>query len=95
MYCNASSLSYLFRGFTSLELGMKTILLNELIIYLVLFALLSLGIHNDLLHTPLDRIALMQEHNAYLHPFIYTTVVYLVFGVIRLSIIGVKRFKLR
>ena len=78
-----------------LKYGMKTLIKNELVIYLVLFTLLAVGVHNDLLHTPLERIGLMIDRSAYIHPFIYTTLVYLFFAVVRYAIIFVKRLKNR
>ena len=72
---------------------MKTIIKNELIIFLVLLFLLSIGAHNDLLHTPLKRLTLMYDEGNFIHPFLYTLLVYILFGIIRLSITWVKRYK--
>lgn len=74
---------------------MKTLIKNELIIYFVLMLLLAFGVHNDLLHTPLERINLMIDRSAYIHPFVYTTITYLFFALVRYAIIIVKRLKKR
>lgn len=74
---------------------MKTLIKNEIIIYFVLLFLLAVGVHNDLLHTPMQRIQLMIDHHAFWHPFVYTAIVYLFFALVRYTITIVKRFKNR
>ncbi len=62
---------------------MKT-LLKEIIIYLLILLILAPLQHGDLLSHPLERFNLMLEHQSYLHPFIWTSIVYVGIGIFRL-----------
>lgn len=57
---------------------MINILKKELIIYTGLLTLLIVLMHPDLLTHPTARLGLMQEKGNYVHPLLYTFIVYLV-----------------
>jgi len=65
--------------------------MKELIIVGGIMVLLALAIHPDLLSDPLGRFNLMQERGNYFHPFLYTVLIYTISGVVRLSLIFLKR----
>jgi hypothetical protein len=44
---------------------------------------LALVQHSDLIFSPLERFAQMQNHGNYLHPFLYAFIVYCVIGLFR------------
>jgi len=56
---------------------MKRIAIKESLIYLTLFAILSLLVHIDLLSAFGDRISHMMERGNFFHPFIYTFILYI------------------
>ena len=57
---------------------MIKILKKELIIYTALLTLFIVLIHPDMLSDPTTRLGLMQEHDNYIHPLLYTFFIYLV-----------------
>ncbi|CAA6808097.1 MAG: Unknown protein [uncultured Sulfurovum sp.] len=54
----------------------KVIIKKELFFYFVIFIVLALISHSDLLSEPLVRLELLIDQENYLHPFLYTFVVY-------------------
>jgi hypothetical protein len=62
----------------------------ELIYFCVILLILAVLQHSDLLHSPMQRANLMAEKENYLHPLLWTSVVYVVVGFFRLI---VKLFK--
>lgn len=57
---------------------MINILKKEFIIYTALLTLLIFLLHPDMLSNPTVRLALMQEHENYIHPLLYTFFAYLI-----------------
>ena len=57
---------------------MINLLKKELTIYTALLTVLIFLIHPDMLSDPTARLGLMQEHENYIHPLLYTFFVYLV-----------------
>jgi H+/Cl- antiporter ClcA len=62
---------------------MKSIVIREMTIYVILLVALALVMHPDLLSNPTERFSLMQERQNYFHPLIYTFVVYLFLFIVR------------
>ena len=56
----------------------------ELLIFVTLLIVLALFMHSDLLTAPLDRLNLMSEKQNYLHPILWTSIIYTIIGFIRL-----------
>lgn len=72
-------------------------MLKQIKIEILYFVAILLGLalmqHSDLLTSPLARVNLMIEKGNYLHPILWTSVLYIVIGFIRV-IVGYI-FKLR
>lgn len=70
---------------------------RELLIYSSILVLLILLMHPDMLSDPAARLGLMQQHQNYIHPLLYSFFVYLVVFVLRAAVawvIGLFRKKL-
>ena len=63
----------------------------EAAVFILLLCVLALFMHPDLLSTPAERITLMQERGNYLHPFLYSGLIYLLLWLLR----GIGRLLLR
>jgi hypothetical protein len=63
---------------------------TEIVYYIIILVLLALVQHSDLMFSPLERFAQMQNHANYTHPFLYAFVVYCVIGLFR----GMAKFLL-
>jgi hypothetical protein len=63
---------------------------KEVLIYLFILTVGAIIIHPDLLYAPLARFEWINERGNYYHPFVISTGVYLLIGVIRLTIRGIK-----
>ena len=61
----------------------KTII-RELIYFSLILLILAFIQHADLLHSPMKRVDLMAEKGNYLHPLLWTSIVYIATGLIRL-----------
>jgi hypothetical protein len=59
---------------------------TELLYFMALLLILALMQHPDLLSSPLERINLMAEKGNFIHPFLWTSGVYLVVGLVRLIV---------
>lgn len=74
-------------------------MLNKIKIELIYFMLILLALaviqHSDLLHSPLERLGLMAEKGNYLHPFLWSSVVYFIVALLRLIVTYLLRFKKR
>jgi len=66
---------------------MLNIIKKEMIIYTALLTLLIFLMHPDMLSNPTIRLGLMQEHENYIHPLLYTFFVYLILYFLR-AVIG-------
>ena len=64
----------------------KLVVKKELLYYLITFVVLALIMHFDLLSNPSARVELMKEKENYLHPFLYSFIVYSVILVLRIII---------
>ena len=64
----------------------KLFIKRELLVYLVIFMLLALVSHGDLLSNPLLRFEMMFEKGNYFHPFLYTFVLYSLILIVRKTI---------
>ncbi|QOY51680.1 hypothetical protein [Candidatus Sulfurimonas baltica] len=67
----------------------------ELLYFLIILIVLALLQHQDLLTSPLKRIDLMREKENYLHPLLWTSIVYSAIGVLRLAIKSIFYLKNR
>ena len=61
----------------------KLIIKKEFFIYLLLFFILALIIHSDLMTSPSSRFDLMYKRGNYFHPFLYTFVIYSILFIFR------------
>ncbi|AFL68598.1 hypothetical protein [Sulfurospirillum barnesii] len=70
---------------------------KECAIFIILLFVLSLGIHmNQWIAYPIEHFKHLAEHQMPYHPLLYTFIVYLLLGIIRLVIHGIiKLFTLR
>lgn len=59
---------------------------TELIYFISILIILALFQHSDLLTSPLERIDTMSQKENYFHPLLWTSIVYLAIGLIRLII---------
>jgi len=66
---------------------------KELLYYTIIFVVLALAQHQDLLSTPLLRLEDMQTQGNYLHPFIWAFVVYILIGSFRWLLGIIMRLK--
>jgi len=64
----------------------KSVVKKEFLYYIVIFLLLALLMHSDLLSNPLARLEIMQEKENYSHPFFYSFIVYSVILILRIII---------
>lgn len=64
---------------------MKRRLLRELLIIALLFLLLGILLHPDLTDAPGLRFERMQALGNWLHPLLYTVIVYTLLGVVRFA----------
>jgi hypothetical protein len=62
---------------------MLKIIKTEIIYFIVILLLLAVLQHADLLSSPLARIGLMAQKGNYLHPLLWTTVVYSALMIVR------------
>ena len=62
---------------------MINIFKKELTIYTALLTVLIFMMHPDMLSDPTVRLGLMQEHENYIHPLLYTFFVYLILYFLR------------
>jgi len=62
---------------------MKSIVIREMTIYVILLVALALLMHPDLLSNPTERFSLMQERKNYFHPLVYTFIIYLFLLIVR------------
>jgi len=56
---------------------------KEILYYLLTLLILALMMHIDLLSNPLARLELMQEKENYLHPFLYSFIIYIIIFILR------------
>ena len=61
----------------------KLAIKREILVYLLIFFVLSLVMHGDLLSDPFSRFQMMNEKENYSHPFLYSFIVYSVLFIIR------------
>ena len=66
---------------------MINILKKEFTIYTALLTVLIFSMHPDMISEPTIRLGLMQEHENYIHPLLYTFFVYLILYFLR-AIVG-------
>jgi ABC-type multidrug transport system fused ATPase/permease subunit len=71
---------------------MINIIKKELIIFTGLLTLLIVLMHPDLLTQPTARLGLMQEKGNYIHPLLYTFIVYLILYFFRFVFSFVMKF---
>lgn len=60
----------------------------ELIYFLAILLLLSVLQHSDLLSSPIQRASLMMERGNFLHPLLWTSIIYIIILALR----GVVKF---
>ena len=61
----------------------KLAIKREILVYIVMFFVLSIVMHSDLLSDPSARFQMMTEKENYSHPFLYTFFVYSILFIIR------------
>ncbi len=59
-------------------------MLKEILYFVIILLILAVVQHQDLLSEPMARFTTMQENGNYLHPFIWTAVVYSIVWIFRL-----------
>jgi hypothetical protein len=64
---------------------------KEVVIYFVLLLFSALLIHSDLLTKPAVRLEMMSDRSNYYHPFVFGFILYLVVGIFRLIVVGIKK----
>ena len=62
---------------------LKKIIVKELLYYFLTLLVLALIMHIDLLSDPSARLVMMKEKENYLHPFIYSFVIYSIIFILR------------
>ncbi len=70
---------------------MKKIILKEVVIYAIMLIVLALLMHPDLLSSPSERLALMQEKGNHTHPILYSLIIYAITGLLRLLVGWIKK----
>ena len=65
---------------------LKLLAIKEILYYLIIFLILALLMHSDLLSDPFARLEIMQEKENYSHPFFYSFIVYSVILILRIII---------
>ncbi len=71
---------------------MINIIKKELIIYAALLTVLIVLMHPDMLSDPTARLGLMQEKGNYIHPLLYTFIIYLVLYFFRFIFSFIMKF---
>ncbi len=62
---------------------LKLVVKKEFLYYFIIFVVLALIMHSDLLSNPSSRLENMQEKENYFHPFLYSFIVYTVILILR------------
>ena len=62
---------------------MEKIIKRELLIYSLILLVLIVLMHPDMLSDPAARLGMMQQHQNYVHPLLYTMFVYLIIFALR------------
>lgn len=70
-------------------------ILTELVYFIIILVVLALLFHSDLLTSPLLRFEKMSQIGNYLHPFVWSGLVYVPIAIIRLIIKAIKWLKKR
>ncbi|MEO1938246.1 MAG: hypothetical protein ABGW85_06355 [Sulfurimonas sp.] len=65
---------------------MKSIVIREVTIFVILLVTLALLMHPDLLSDPTQRLALMQARANYAHPFFYAFFIYFFLFIVRFTV---------
>jgi hypothetical protein len=65
---------------------MEKIIKRELVIYSAILLVLILLMHPDMISDPAMRLGMMQQHENYVHPLLYTFIVYLIVFALRAMI---------
>jgi len=68
-------------------------ILKELIYFTLILVILAVVQHHDLLTDPMQRFTTMQENGNYLHPFIWTAIVYSIVWIFRIIGRLILKFK--
>ncbi len=71
---------------------MINIFKKEFTIYTALLTVLVFLMHPDMLSNPTVRLGLMQEHENYIHPLLYTFFVYLILYFLRAVVRFIMKF---
>lgn len=58
----------------------------ELLYFLAILIVLAILQHSDLLTAPLERINTMTQKGNYFHPLLWSSIVYVIIGLIRLIV---------
>jgi hypothetical protein len=62
---------------------MEKIIKRELVIYSAILLVLIIVMHPDMISDPATRLGAMQQHENYIHPLLYTFIVYLIVFALR------------
>jgi len=62
---------------------MQKLLIREVAIFVILLVTLAFVMHPDLLSNPVERFSTMQDRGNYIHPFLYTFIIYIVLFIFR------------
>jgi uncharacterized integral membrane protein len=64
---------------------------KELLIYIIILVIAAVSMHPDLLNEPSHRFSQMQSMGNYSHPFIYSFVLYMIVGILRVITAFIKK----
>jgi ABC-type multidrug transport system fused ATPase/permease subunit len=67
----------------------------ELLYFFGLLLVLALVQHPDLLSSPLQRVQNMINSSNYIHPLLWTFVLYFIIAIVRIIVATIQRFKNR
>jgi len=70
---------------------MKKKVIKEIVIFCLIALALTLAIHPDLLYAPYPRVMHMNERENFLHPLVYTAIVYTIILIVRSIIVLIKK----
>lgn len=65
-------------------------ILTELVYFFLIVVVLALLFHSDLLTSPLVRLDKMSQMGNYLHPFLWSGILYGLIAVVRLIVAGIQ-----
>ena len=65
---------------------------KEILIYIGILLVLAIGVHPDIVTSPIDRFEMMGFAKNYGHPFVWSLASYFLLALFRVLFIVIKRF---